>query len=245
MDALILLVILFSLLAILAIPAFIFKTKPREETNPLSEMDYATFYDVIDYHPEKLAAQSAFVATYINDNTDLLDVGSGTGALVSTFECRATGLDTSKEMVALASGRYPEIHFKHGNAENPALFSSAKFSVIYCLNNTLFYMKRKDLFFYNAKQWLKPGGVLLCQTKLQKENMTVHSNLSYRTSWHGSKRRDKITLPGGSSYQITHKFYDETPETLMRMAKRAGFKWLRTVEVANAGSLSVWEPLPF
>jgi SAM-dependent methyltransferase len=185
------------------------------------------------------------VATYINDDTDLLDVGSGTGALVGTFQCRATGLETSKEMVRLASLRYPQVHFKHGNAENPALFSNATFSVICCLNNTLFYMKRKDLFFYNAKQWLKAGGFLVCQTKLQKAILTINCNLAYSARWHGSKRRDKITVPAGPSYQITHTFYDETPDTLMNMAKRAGFKWLRTVEVANAGTLSVWTPLPF
>jgi SAM-dependent methyltransferase len=204
--------------------------------------------DIAPLIAQKQAAQSAFVGNYINEDSDLLDVGCGTGALVNTFQCRATGIESSKEMVRLASKRYPDVLFKVGDAENTALFSSSQFSVIYCLNNTLFYMKRKELFFYNAKQWLKPGGILICTTKLEKAGArsTVKSNLALKTSWDGTKRRrDRITLPGGATYQINHTFYDEPPDTLMQMAKQAGFKWLRSEEVRDVGSLSVWTPLPF
>jgi ubiquinone/menaquinone biosynthesis C-methylase UbiE len=67
----------------------------------------------------------------INKDTKLLDVGCGSG-ISTNFECDATGIDPSDELLKIAEKKYPHIQFFQGNAEQLP-FEDNSFDVVISL----------------------------------------------------------------------------------------------------------------
>uniref|UniRef100_A0A6C0I4C6 Methyltransferase type 11 domain-containing protein n=1 Tax=viral metagenome TaxID=1070528 RepID=A0A6C0I4C6_9ZZZZ len=93
-----------------------------------------------------------------------LDVGSGTGYMVNELlqaGYRAYGIDQSKAMVEYANATFPNTEMRCDSVLDPMAFENGTFSHILCTHFTIYHMNKKDLFFQNCYNWLKPNGYLL------------------------------------------------------------------------------------
>ncbi|MFC1733859.1 class I SAM-dependent methyltransferase [candidate division KSB1 bacterium] len=97
----------------------------------------------------------------INKNSNVLVVGSGTGASCDYIKkqtaCNLTGIDLSKAMVESAKKKYPNIKFKVENAEKLS-FKNNTFDAIISESVTAFTDKTKSIKEYGRV--LKKGGYL-------------------------------------------------------------------------------------
>jgi SAM-dependent methyltransferase len=96
----------------------------------------------------------------------MLDVGSGTGAVISTLQKRgykSYGIDHSQSMIDTSKRNYPDlsIEVKCDNVENPMAFDRALFTHIFCMNFTIYEIKNKLAFFKNCFYWLQNNGYLV------------------------------------------------------------------------------------
>ena len=98
-------------------------------------------------------------------NSVFLDVGSGTGHLVSKLQRRgysAIGIDKSPAMVAICEKQFPDVQVKLGDATNdPMLFDRGTFTHILCTGMTIYQFSNKMEFLQNCYFWLMPGGYLI------------------------------------------------------------------------------------
>lgn len=98
------------------------------------------------------------------ENSIILDIGSGTGYLVSQLTdlgYKAYGLDKSKSMVDYSTNRYQNIIVKNDDATNSMCYEKGTFSHIFCIYYTIYSIKERIDFFRNCHYWLKPGGYLV------------------------------------------------------------------------------------
>ena len=96
----------------------------------------------------------------------MLDVGSGTGAVVSYLTNRgyiAYGIDQSQAMADASKRNYPDLNIevKCDNVENPMAFDRALFTHIFCMNFTIYEIENKLAFFKNCFYWLQNNGYLI------------------------------------------------------------------------------------
>jgi SAM-dependent methyltransferase len=93
----------------------------------------------------------------------MLDVGSGTGAVISTLKNRGYttyGIDHSQSMNNTAK-RNKDLIIKCDDVENPMAFDRALFTHIFCMNFTIYEIKNKLTFFKNCFYWLQNNGYLI------------------------------------------------------------------------------------
>lgn len=96
--------------------------------------------------------------------SSFLDVGSGTGDLVNSLKERGYnvyGMDKSKAMVAKSQDKFPDSHFKCGNALEPITFDRGTFTHIVCAGFTIYEIEDKSRFFQNCYFWLQPNGYMI------------------------------------------------------------------------------------
>jgi SAM-dependent methyltransferase len=141
-----------------------FETK---KGNSIYDDFYADIYDELFFQPNKLDYEVSTIikeADLAPNGSHVLDIGSGRGHFVEKMKedgYRATGLEKSKAMIDANKRIYPESEVVHGDAMDPMMFPSEKFTVITCLTFTIYYMSDKHQFFENCFQWLAPGGYLV------------------------------------------------------------------------------------
>lgn len=98
-----------------------------------------------------------------NEQSYILDIGSGTGHHISSFKAHglnSIGIDVSPSMIKQSKKTYPDLTFKLGNVIDQNLFPDQTFTHITCFYFTIYYIQNKQLFFNNCMYWLKPGGYL-------------------------------------------------------------------------------------
>jgi cyclopropane fatty-acyl-phospholipid synthase-like methyltransferase len=94
----------------------------------------------------------------------MLDVGSGTGAVVDCLTkkgYRVYGIDKSADMLQVAKSKYPSIETKCQNVEEPMAYDRALFTHIFCTNFTIYEIENKFQFFKNCYYWLQNNGYLI------------------------------------------------------------------------------------
>ncbi len=91
----------------------------------------------------------AYMHFLTNKNKRVLDLGCGTGELLSQLDpVYGVGVDLSKNMIKEAQERYPELEFVHGDLEDPELISSLNGPFDYIiLSDTLGYLDDCELAF--------------------------------------------------------------------------------------------------
>jgi SAM-dependent methyltransferase len=127
---------------------------------------YSQIYDQLVYNQ---ALDDYEVGAIINNTTPneqsiILDVGSGTGHIVKSLTDKgipAKGIDISQSMVTQAQAAYPDLDFARADALRASTFSPNSFTHILCLYFTIYYMEDKARFFKNCYRWLMPGGFLV------------------------------------------------------------------------------------
>ncbi len=100
----------------------------------------------------------------------ILDVGAGTGTLVNSLVSagyNAKGVDKSLAMVQKGILNEKSNHSKSkggiikGDIGEPMLFDKGAFTIILCLDFTLYEIPDKIVFFKNCYSWLERGGYLV------------------------------------------------------------------------------------
>ena len=127
---------------------------------------YSKIYDHLTYDQGKhnFEIDNIKDKTPITKNSNILDIGSGTGHLLGGLEntgSNLTGIDKSKYMCIKAKENYPKINFINDDVLRSILFDNETFSHITCMYFTLYYIKDKRLFFKNCYDWLVPGGHMI------------------------------------------------------------------------------------
>jgi len=127
---------------------------------------YCDIYDKLMVPDKRVAYETDLILRTLNPNietTRILDVGSGTGSLVGLLKEKgynAKGVDKSQAMVSKGlSNGHKEIIL--GDVGEPMLFDRADFTIILCLDFTIYEMTDKVGFFKNAYYWLERGGYLV------------------------------------------------------------------------------------
>jgi ubiquinone/menaquinone biosynthesis C-methylase UbiE len=126
---------------------------------------YSNVYDELVFNKNKNDYEIGKLITHTKPNEEsvVLDIGSGTGHHVSSLKAhgyKAVGIDISPSMVKKAQENYPDLSFKVGDVLNSTVFPQESFTHITCFYFTMYYIKNKQLFFENCMRWLTPGGFL-------------------------------------------------------------------------------------
>jgi ubiquinone/menaquinone biosynthesis C-methylase UbiE len=127
---------------------------------------YSKVYDklMLDDRKNNYEVEEIMNNVKSNSSSILLDIGSGRGHQANKFKKNGMtvfGLDKSKSMIELSSKKYPNVHFKQGDALTFMNFKQNQFTHITCLYFTIYYIQNKQQFLQNCYQWLKPGGYLI------------------------------------------------------------------------------------
>ncbi len=131
------------------------------------------------------AAGPLLDAVGASEGMRLLDVACGPGivsAAAAARGCVVVGLDFAPGMVAAARGRYPEIEFREGDAEDLP-FEDARFGAVVC-NFGLHHFPRPERALAGAYRVLAPGGRYAftawspnsSQSRLVNEAVRAHGN---------------------------------------------------------------------
>jgi ubiquinone/menaquinone biosynthesis C-methylase UbiE len=130
----------------------------------------AAFYDLL-YNFKDYAAEAEKVRLVINAATNssgrrLLDIGCGTGQhllhLKEHFD--AEGLDLDGELLAIARGRLPDLHFTHADMVDFDL--GRRFDAVVCLFSSIGYVATLEKLHMTARTFtrhLEPGGVVVVE----------------------------------------------------------------------------------
>lgn len=137
-----------------------------KNNNTLYDDFYCSIYDDLFYDDKKYAHQVTNIERIakINKNSNILDIGCGTGHFVSHYKQdgkKIQGLDKSKSMIKYAKKYYSDCNFKHGDVLKSMTYEPNTFTHALAFFYTLYYIEDKHLFFKNVYDWLKPGGILV------------------------------------------------------------------------------------
>ena len=137
-----------------------------KENEDIYDTFYTSIYDQLKNNTKKTEFEISTIInnTSINNNDNVLDIGSGTGNHVGGFKkynINAVGLDKSKDMINISKKKFPNCTFKLGNVVNNNLFQPHNFSLISMMNLTIYELDNKKAAIKNCYEWLKPGGFLI------------------------------------------------------------------------------------
>ena len=118
-------------------------------------------------HPELEWLQSR-----LDDGSSVLDVGCGAGEPITQLLAKrfaVTGVDVSSEMIRLARANVPRASFVQSDVTSVE-FDNSTFDAVVAFFS-LFHIPRQDhpRLFRQIRDWLKPGGYLMCTLSLESE----------------------------------------------------------------------------
>lgn len=216
----------------------------------------AKYYDAInfkkDYLKESLLLKK-FISKYRkSQGTDLLDIACGTGEhikqLKNDFKC--TGIDLSKEMLAVARKKVKQARFIRANMLSFNL--SKKFDVITCLDQSISLLNGYDNLnkvIWNFSHHVKPGGVLIIEPWFQlskfkegladmwlydsKDLKVARANFSILKNENKSILKSHLLIAenniGVSHYTIKQTLSLFQPNKILQILRKNGFE-VKTVE---------------
>ncbi|MCY3819109.1 MAG: class I SAM-dependent methyltransferase [Gammaproteobacteria bacterium] len=118
-------------------------------------------------HPEL-----EWLLTRLDDGSSVLDIGCGAGVPVTELLAKrfaVTGVDVSEEMLRLARANVPRASFFQSDITSVE-FDDSTFDAAVAFFS-LFHIPREDQprLFHRIRDWLKPGGYLMCTLSLVSE----------------------------------------------------------------------------
>jgi len=230
-----LLVILFSMVSVLTIPAFSRTIVRRPKVHIGESAAFCQLYDHVNYNAEETNVHRTLVA----EEEAFLHVACRTGHLVGSVD-HAVGVDVSEEMVRCAKSVYPEKKFIKGDAMNDRLFDAQTFSCIGCFGNAIYSFPMKLKLTQNCHYWLKEGGKLLVQLNKQGRPQQVRKISGQMATVHlRHSNRHRYTL-AGECIEVEEPVYPESTETVLNIIRLAGFELVRTVAIHDDCSVYVF-----
>ena len=202
----------------------------------------------------------------------MLDVGSGTGAVMSNLIKRgykAYGIDQSQAMIDYAK-RDGDLEIKCDNVENPMAFDRALFTHIFCMNFTIYEIENKRVFFKNCFYWLQNNGYLILHlvdkdkfntiipasnTKsITSENRVLKAEVDFGSFQYTSEyvpSKDSIMLFKESFTdkqtqnirQNERTMYMEPNEDIISIAQKSGFVAKGTLSLEGGPSRDCWQQI--
>ncbi len=129
---------------------------------------YASIYDHLVFNQIRNDYEVGIIvnSSMPDQKSVIADIGCGTGHTVNSLKNKnldVVGIDISPSMIKKAKEENPYIsnNFKVGDGLDGHLFRDNSLTHVLCLYFTIYYMKDKMRFFYNAFNWLMPGGYLI------------------------------------------------------------------------------------
>lgn len=118
-------------------------------------------------HPEL-----EWLQTRLDDGSSVLDIGCGAGVPITQSLAKrftVTGVDISSEMIRLARANVPHARFVQSDITSVE-FDASTFDAVVAFFS-LFHIPREDhpRLFRRIRDWLKPGGYLMCTLSLEGE----------------------------------------------------------------------------
>jgi ubiquinone/menaquinone biosynthesis C-methylase UbiE len=140
--------------------------KENNENNEIYDEFYSKIYDQLFYSENKNIFEVDNIIKYTKPNNDsfILDVGSGTGSHVYEFnkkKLNIMGVDKSHEMIKYSKNKFPDLSLRNGDVLTTMLFEEQTFTHILCLYFTIYEISNKRQLLSNCYSWLKPGGFLV------------------------------------------------------------------------------------
>jgi SAM-dependent methyltransferase len=137
-----------------------------KENTAVYDKFYSEIYDdlIFDKVKNEYEVGEIINITHPTNESRILDIGSGTGEIVSLFNkkgYKAEGIDISPAMIKRSHEKYPQLKFLEGDMTKSIHFQSNSFTHITSLYFTIYYIKNKLQFFQNCYDWLMPGGSLV------------------------------------------------------------------------------------
>lgn len=134
--------------------------------NDIYDDFYVSVYDELVFCKDKNDFEVMTIKdkTKITQHSKVLDIGSGTGHHVASFNDNgvfAEGIDKSISMIKHASKLYPKYKYTHGDVTKSMLYQHGIFSHITCFYFTIYYIEDKKSFIQNCYEWLDPNGYFL------------------------------------------------------------------------------------
>ncbi len=134
--------------------------------NDIYDEFYVNIYDTLHKTSNNTEYEyySILKTTQPDENSVILDIGSGTGNLLNKFDengYNAHGLEKSKDMIEYCKNKNKLLSIRQGDATDPMTFDKGTFTHICCLDFTIYHIKDKKIFFRNCYNWLLPNGYLI------------------------------------------------------------------------------------
>ena len=194
---------------------------------------YAAIYDDLVFSKNKNDYE---IGTWIkhtkpNEESVVLDIGSGTGHHVSSLKAhgyKSVGIDISPSMVKLAKQTYPDLSFKIADALDSSIFKEESFTHITCFYFTLYY--------------ILPAGnpfTIVSPQKYAKKRITTTTvkfdEFEYKSKFDIKETIENEDVPNaimketfknnknGNVRQNEHKLYMLTQAEILDIAKSVGF----------------------
>lgn len=154
-----------------------------------------------------------FLKEYIGDNSQILDIGCGTGNFLNKLKkinknMKLSGIDESEEMIKIAQNKLKEISITVANAKDLP-FKDNSFNLITIID-AFYYFDNKERVFSECYRILKPNGYLFIYTpsinQLLSRLVIGTAKLSYseRDSEHLYFKALKL-LAENSGFKLTKK----------------------------------------
>jgi ubiquinone/menaquinone biosynthesis C-methylase UbiE len=166
----------------------------------------------------------------------LLDVACGPGYVAAAAARRGSsviGIDFSSEMVALASGLYPRLEFRVGDAENLD-FENASFDAV-VMNFGMLHLANPESAIAEASRVLHPGGRYAFTVWDVPEKAVAFGIILQAIQAHGDI---DVPLPAGPPF---FRFSD--PEESKRTLTAAGFLNVQTLQVPQVWKMESGDAL--
>lgn len=173
----------------------------------------------------------------IKKGSNAIDIGCGNGRLYPFFKNRQInycGIDVSRELIKIATDKYPDVNFVIGDALNLP-FAAEQFDMAVSLA-VLHHIPSKDYrgkFFQEASRVLKPGGILvvsvwdlrLAAMMKQKQWRRIKNFLKSQIKIASGKEKldfGDFFISWQNKYQRYHHAF--SLQELKNLAQSAGFK---------------------